>query len=265
MANIYDDHKKKEDLVLFGGSQGWHDADWTASDDRVRGGKSQSYFDCSEKSGRFHGTLDIKTLGGAGFASQRTTGDDQKWDLSAYAGLQINVAKGDKKRYTLTVKDTLLPPSPDDGREQSTISWECDFELPPQAEPGHTTNRQIFIPWESFNPTFRGRLKKDAHALDTKSIKRLSLLMRSFFGTQEGDFSITITSIKALVKVPTPDGDDDVIVNVDALEKGDGDIDVSNGPNRRGFFAGFPWRTQALTVYTLIVFGLLYFVILPRC
>jgi hypothetical protein len=34
-------------------------------------------------------------LGGAGFASQRTTGEDRSWDLSKYAGIQIAVAKGD--------------------------------------------------------------------------------------------------------------------------------------------------------------------------
>ena len=59
---------------------------------------SQSYLDpeSDDKIGRFHGNLDIKTLGGAGFASQRTTGDDREWDLSDYAGIQIRIAKGDK-------------------------------------------------------------------------------------------------------------------------------------------------------------------------
>jgi hypothetical protein len=34
-------------------------------------------------------------LGGAGFASQRTTGEDREWDLSEYAGIQLSIAKGD--------------------------------------------------------------------------------------------------------------------------------------------------------------------------
>lgn len=50
-----------------------------------------------EKNARFHGHLDIKTLGGAGFASQRTVGEDKTWDLSGYAGIQLNIAKGDSK------------------------------------------------------------------------------------------------------------------------------------------------------------------------
>lgn len=92
----------------------WKSDDWTASDDRVRGGKSQvshstssgqgqtnhgnysqSYFDCSSTSGRFHGELDIKTLGGAGFASQRTTGEDRDWNLSNYAGIVLELTKVD--------------------------------------------------------------------------------------------------------------------------------------------------------------------------
>jgi hypothetical protein len=92
----------------------WSFDDWTASDDRVRGGKSQashenttsrdfematnysqSYLKISgdQSVATFYGTLDIKTLGGAGFASQRTTGDKRSWDLSAYNGIQIIVKK----------------------------------------------------------------------------------------------------------------------------------------------------------------------------
>lgn len=65
----------------------------------MRGGKSQSYIQVSEdkKIATFTGTLDIKTLGGAGFASQRTTGEDRRWDLSKYAGIELKVAKGDSR------------------------------------------------------------------------------------------------------------------------------------------------------------------------
>ena len=44
--------------------------------------------------GRFNGELDIKTLGGAGFASQRTTGD-RTWDLSEHAGIVLDVTESD--------------------------------------------------------------------------------------------------------------------------------------------------------------------------
>lgn len=135
-----------------------------------------------------------------------------------------------EKRYTFILKDALLPPDESTGREQSTISWECDFELPPQTKPGETHDRSVFIPWDSLNPTYRGKLKKDAGPLDTTKIKRMSIMMRryvlrrtcvtassvlnlvsirliyvrhpSFFGAQEGDFSLTIKQISALSKVP---------------------------------------------------------------
>lgn len=140
----------------------------------------QSYLDleCDDKIGRFHGCLDIKTLGGAGFASQRTTGEDREWDLSDYKGIQICIQKGDKKRYTFNLKDELLPKDPETGREQSSISYEVDFELPPQAEPGHSYDRNVFIPWSAFNATYRGRPKKDAKPIDLKKIKRMSIMMR---------------------------------------------------------------------------------------
>ncbi|KAF2771730.1 NADH:ubiquinone oxidoreductase complex I intermediate-associated protein 30, partial [Teratosphaeria nubilosa] len=184
----------------------WKASDWTASDDRVRGGKSQSYLDVSDpKIGRFHGTLDIKTLGGAGFASQRTTGEDRTWDLSAYKGIKLNIAKGDKRRYTFTLKDSLPPQRPD-GRDEASISWEIDFILPPESEPGDSHARSIVIPFTSFNPTYRGKPKKDAAPLDLNKVKRVSIMMRSFFGTQEGEFSLSVRSIQAVSRIPEPDG-----------------------------------------------------------
>lgn len=85
-----------------------------------------------------------------------------------------------EKRYTFILKDELLPKDSTTGREQATISWECDFELPPQTTPGETHDRSVFIPWDSLNPTYRGKLKKDAEPLDTSRIKRMSIMMRRY-------------------------------------------------------------------------------------
>jgi len=63
-----------------------------------------------------------------------------------------------EKRYTFILKDEILPPNPDNGREQATISYEADFELPPQTIPGEAHDRQVFIPWKSLNPTYRGKV-----------------------------------------------------------------------------------------------------------
>ncbi|KAF2661381.1 NADH:ubiquinone oxidoreductase complex I intermediate-associated protein 30 [Lophiostoma macrostomum CBS 122681] len=185
-------------LTLFGGDNPWQASDWTASDDRVRGGKSQSYLDVSSGNARFHGTLDIKTLGGAGFASQRTTGDDRIWDLSSYDGIKIRLGKCDSKRYTFILKDEVLEKNPENGREQSTVSYEYDFEV--SEDVALSEENFVFVGWDDLKPTYRGKEKKGAKKLDTKGVKRLSVMMRSFFGDQEGDFSLTIKSIEAIVQ-----------------------------------------------------------------
>jgi hypothetical protein len=118
---------------------------------------------------RFHGTLDITTLGGAGFASQRTTGEGRNWDLSGYDGIELRIARGDGKRYTITLKNEAVPKQPD-GRQQSTLSWEYDFHA--------DVEKTIFIKWADFRATYRGKDKEDAKPLDLTSVKRFSIMMR---------------------------------------------------------------------------------------
>lgn len=83
-----------------------------------------------------------------------------------------------EKRYTLTIKDEILPPDPDTGREQSTLSYEYDFTVPVQESCEDIQDTLIFIPWNALNATFRGREKKDAPGLKLDSVRRFSLLMR---------------------------------------------------------------------------------------
>jgi len=186
-------------LCLFGGDKPWSQNDWISSDDRVRGGSSISHLDCTPSSliAVFNGNLDIKTLGGAGFASQRTTGEDKTWDLSKYDGLEIIIEKSDEKQYTFILKDELLPKSPN-GREQSTVSWEYDFTV--ESENLASGAGKVTIEWNDLKPTYRGKKKKDVTPLDISKIKRFSIMMRSFFGDQEGDFSLSILSIAASKK-----------------------------------------------------------------
>ncbi|KAI8955435.1 NADH:ubiquinone oxidoreductase intermediate-associated protein 30 [Xylaria longipes] len=167
----------------------WLAESWVASDDRVRGGESQSHLDYTSESKetvRFHGELDITALGGAGFASQRSP-DPQHWDLSSFQGLRLAIGAGDGKKYTLVVKDEILPKRPD-GREQSTVSWEYDFT---------GSGSELAIPWQDLTPTYRGKQLQDAKPLDLVSIKRISIMMRSFFGDQEGPFDLEVQHIAA--------------------------------------------------------------------
>lgn len=79
--------------------------------------------------------------------------------------------KGDGKRYTLTLKDELLPRR-SDGREQSTVSWEYDFEA--------SDEQEVFVAWKDLKATYRGREKKDAEPLKLDDVRRISLMMRRF-------------------------------------------------------------------------------------
>jgi hypothetical protein len=196
----------------------WDQSTWIASDDRVRGGQSQSHLevvsggpDGTPSVATFSGHLDITTLGGAGFASQRTVDDFPAQDISGSASLVLDIAKTDGKRYVLVCKNDVQPKRPD-GREQSTVSWEYDFK------PEAGFQGRLEMPLDDFKPTYRGRPKPDATPVDWSEVKRFSILMRrfvlalftvsrswpwgpdtlrSFFGEQEGDFSISIRSISA--------------------------------------------------------------------
>lgn len=150
----------------------WNESQWTASDDRVRGGSSISHLTVQPPSqALFHGHLDTKTLGGAGFASQRTRGV-LSLDLSRTAGLKLDIGGGGSEhKFTLTVKDTIPEERRHDGRDQAGVSWEVDFEAPKDGG-------VLDIPWDKFRATYRGRDIDDPKPLDLGSVKRVSLMMR---------------------------------------------------------------------------------------
>ena len=181
-------------LPLFGGKAGWNLSQWTSSDDTVRGGSSFSKLESVGDGVRFFGNLDTTTLGGAGFASQRTTSNDTNWNLSAYDGLSVVVVRGDDKEYTINLR-TTLPDRRPDGRDNSTLEYAWNFRA--HASKVEST-RTFFGSWSDFKPTYRGRPQPDAPPLDTTQIKRFAIMMRSFFNEQHGPFSVTIESISAV-------------------------------------------------------------------
>ncbi|KND86446.1 Uncharacterized protein C9E9.15 [Tolypocladium ophioglossoides CBS 100239] len=183
-------------LYLCGGDQPWDSSLWVTSDDRVRGGASRSHLSvASPERARFHGRLDTKALGGAGFASQHSLGV-LSWDLRDYEGVIVAIGgpgRADGKRYALTLKDEL-PPARGDGRERAGVSWEAEFVA---EKPG-----DVRLRWEDFKPTYRGRPKEDAAPLDLGDVKRIGLMMRSFFGQQEGEFLLELHAIAAWKRLP---------------------------------------------------------------
>jgi len=99
-------------MFIFGPDWTEQDVKFEASDDRVRGGsskvipnfllqsKSQSHLEIhsngySNEYALFYGTLDTKTLGGAGFASQRTADTSKVWDCSDTGGILLEIPHAD--------------------------------------------------------------------------------------------------------------------------------------------------------------------------
>lgn len=119
----------------------------------------------------FSGYLDTATLGNAGFAEQRTSGDISL-DLSDYDGLELDIEKSDGLAYTLTLRDEL-PSKGADGKEQSSVSWDFDFR--PQ-EGGEV----LFMRWKDLKPNYKGKEKKDAKPVKRSKIKRIGIKIRRY-------------------------------------------------------------------------------------
>lgn len=132
------------------------------------------------------------------------------WDLSAYDGLELDIAEADEKLYTIVLKNSLLPSRPD-GREQSSLSWQTEFRV--------AGSGKVILRWKDFRPTYRGKEVDNADHLDLKSIRRLQIMIRryvifvsmirksdclfcSFFGTQSGDFNLSLVHIAAWAADP---------------------------------------------------------------
>ncbi|KAI4265989.1 MAG: hypothetical protein L6R38_009028 [Xanthoria sp. 2 TBL-2021] len=196
------DLKSSDPFFLFGGPK---------SDDRVRGGSSRSSLSVLPSNcALFEGYLDIETLGGAGFASQfqypasenegSKSSNDGVWDLSAYEGIELDVGASDGKVYTLILKDEEAQDKRDDGREKAGLNWEADFRANKgsQGPAGEEVVRKnVWIPWSDLKPTYRGKKKDDAGLFKPGEIRRIGFMMRSFFGTQQGDFRLELRSITA--------------------------------------------------------------------
>lgn len=180
-------------LPLF---QPWTTADWVASDDSARpGGLSKSTLEVlapqtaenpfPEPIVKFAGTLDATALNGSGFASQRTVDAWPGLDLSAYTGLVLEVPVGgdDGKTYTLNIKDTVAPLV--GGREQATVSWEWDFQIPSEdsaavvvSAAGNYT--QSTVKFGDLVPTFQGTVQTGIAPLNLTSIKRVNFMIRRY-------------------------------------------------------------------------------------
>ncbi|ORX34209.1 complex I intermediate-associated protein 30-domain-containing protein [Kockovaella imperatae] len=196
----------------------WRLDQWKAVDDRVRGGASTSHLDTVENLGRasssrarFWGHLDIDTLGGAGFASQRFVFGPEPLHLPRhlFKGITIDIVdsgsslrKSSVHTYTLVLKTSLsnrtqppnVPPSP----EPASLSYEASFTVGEPSSLGSKT-RSIHLNINDFIATYRGRElpRSDPRyqPFHSEKIYELSLMCRSGFGEQKGDFELVIQGI----------------------------------------------------------------------
>ncbi|KAF2862740.1 CIA30-domain-containing protein [Piedraia hortae CBS 480.64] len=188
---------------------------------------------------RFWGTLDTKTLGGAGFASQYTTGH---WDLEPYSAIEITIrpstegngegeegsSTGGQKRLHTNEQPSPKPQSPSNPHQRnptplpnkgnSTNAHPRRFTFvihdhPPSLRPDGRLKSQIS--WEGiFEPPPSGegrvRLSFDSFRpfyrgrevegmLDRGEIRRMGFMMRSYFGEQEGGFGVEMGGVRAVV------------------------------------------------------------------
>ena len=94
--------------------------------------------------------------------------------------------------YTLILKDGETPGKRDDGREKAVISWEVEFRAGQKKESeeegdgsetsrkGKSVSTRVWVPWEDFKATFRGKEKKDAGELKTGEVRRVGVMMRRY-------------------------------------------------------------------------------------
>ena len=122
---------------------------------------------------------------------EKDGGDARGWDLSAYDGIEVEVGRGDGKVYTLILKDgeEAAGGKREDGREKAGVSWEVDFVVGEEGGVGDGDEEKegggggdegtkIWVPWEEFKATYRGKEKDDAGELKRGEIKRVGLMMR---------------------------------------------------------------------------------------
>ena len=125
---------------------------------------------------------------------------------SSKAAVESGVKAVDE--FTLVVKSSLpqrqpkRPKHPTDP-DPAVISYEATFmSSPPRAPSGDKV--RIDFTWDAFTPTFRGKeIKREDpkyQPLKSETIYELSMMCRSGFGKQEGDFEVVLLAIEGWAK-----------------------------------------------------------------
>lgn len=165
--------------ILFTFNHAHEHKHWRPIDDSVMGGVSQSRWRITEDGvAIFSGTVSLENNGG--FASIRST--PREMNLDGYRGIVIR-AKGDGQAYKLNLKN-------DTGFEG--ILYQQRFA---------TRGREwevIHLPFEGFDPKFRGRELSEAPPLDVRKIQTFGFMISD---KQTGPFTLEIDWIQAYQQI----------------------------------------------------------------
>lgn len=147
-------------------------ANWYDQNDTVMGGVSSSRMDYAGAGiAVFRGEVSLDNNGG--FAQVRY--DKTSFDLSDYSGLELRV-QGQGKRYQLRLST-----------DAARINYAQSFTA-------STDWVTVQLPFDAFEPGFRGRKVVGAPALNTADIRALGLMISD---KQVGPFALQLDYIKA--------------------------------------------------------------------
>ena len=160
-------------IVEFDGAD---DVSWTVVNDGVMGGRSSGSIRVREDgTGVFEGTVSLQNNGG--FASVRALTEPR--DLSSFRSLRLRI-RGDGRTYQVRLRSN---------RRLDGIAYRAEFGTSGEGWEG------VEIPFEAFEPTFRGRVLPGVHELDTSALRQVGLMIAD---SRAGDFRLEIDWIRAV-------------------------------------------------------------------
>ncbi|MGW8266326.1 MAG: CIA30 family protein [Longimicrobiales bacterium] len=149
---------------------------WSVVNDGVMGGRSRSEIALADEgTALFSGTVSLENNGG--FASVRARFPSM--DLSGFRGVLLRV-RGDGRRYQLRLRT--------DGSFDG-LAYRAEFET----REGEWM--EIFLPFDDFEPSFRGSVPRRAAPLDIGGIRQIGFLIGD---KRAGLFNLQIAWVKAV-------------------------------------------------------------------
>ncbi len=153
------------------------DGDWLVINDDVMGGRSTARVIPTPEGLRFEGTLSLENNGG--FSSTRRLVGEVPPDAQ---GIRLEV-RGDGRRYQARVRQD---------QNFDGVSWRASFE---------TTGdwQSLDLPFELFEPVFRGRPVPSAGPVDASAVRQFGFLLAD---KQPGTFRLEVRRIGFLKPGP---------------------------------------------------------------